>query len=155
MEIWEFEVAVSSQQASVSLCSVCLPFLLCVPCECGMNVFMFCLSPLHAQNAVLIVDCQYFQCTGGYDDQVCNTCEPYYVTYDNCKDPSQFTLTIPYIMPNKTASVRMCVVLGCNDLTFQTSCLQGNFTVSLVSGHYYPKEIVVEVAYNFTSSDNL
>lgn len=116
MEIWEFEVAVSSQQASVSLCSMCLPFLLCVPCECGMNVFMFCLSPLHAQNAVLIVDCQYFQCTGGYDDQVCNTCEPYYVTYDNCKDPSQFTLTIPYIMPNKTASVRMCVVLGCNDL---------------------------------------
>jgi hypothetical protein len=29
---------------------------------------------------------------------------------------------------------------------------QGDFTLSLVSGHYFPKEIVVEVAYNFTSS---
>ncbi len=29
---------------------------------------------------------------------------------------------------------------------------QGDFTVSLVSGHDFPKEIVIEVGYNFSSS---
>jgi hypothetical protein len=30
--------------------------------------------------------------------------------------------------------------------------VQGDYTLSLLSGHYYPKEIVVEVKYNYTTN---
>ena len=72
------------------------------------------------QNAVFIDDYQYFQCHGGYDDQVCYPCQPYFVTYDNCKDPSRYTLSIPFIMPNKTASVRAAADASLSSVVFHT-----------------------------------
>ena len=128
-------------------------------------------------------DFSYFVCHGY--PAVCDPCQPLYLAYDNCTNPTAFTLTIPYTLPPQTASVcgggacsallitlfppppvvhtvfgistsRVLVSLALILLPHASSppclLLQGDFTVSLVSGHYFPKEIVVEVAYNFTSS---
>lgn len=52
---------------------------------------------------------------------VCDPCKPEALVYDNCDSPTHFTLTLNYIMPPA-----------------QTT---GNYSVSLLSGHYYPKEV--------------
>lgn len=67
----------------------------------------------------------------GYPKVVCDACKPIDLVYNNCKDASTFTMTMNYIMP--------------------AAQLTGNYTATLLSGHYYPKEIVVDVYYKYNN----
>lgn len=119
--------------------------------------------PPVAQNPVFIDSYNYFVCHGGYDDPVCDPCQPLYLKYDNCKAPTRFTLTIPFTMPPRAWPV-LCPALPpapaaapnpCPFVVFVRVSVRAqwsNFTISLISGHYYPKEIVIETYYNYTSN---
>lgn len=69
--------------------------------------------------AVMHTNFNYFYCHKY--PPVCDPCKPEALVYDNCNSPTHFTLTLNYIMPPA-----------------QTT---GNYSVSLLSGHYYPKEV--------------
>mmetsp|Transcript_2562 Transcript_2562/g.3560 ORF Transcript_2562/g.3560 Transcript_2562/m.3560 type:complete len:172 (-) Transcript_2562:15-530(-) len=82
-------------------------------------------------NPTLIQDNSYFQCHGY--PEVCDPCKPLSLTYSpSCaKDAAtSFTFKTGYTLPAEQAT--------------------GNYTLSLISGHYYPKELVIEVYFQGT-----